>query len=166
MYHYHLNYFSGAFLPWRLAIFIPVIISIPTFIFILFLHESPAWLRQKGRIEEYQKSMEFYKKCEVNWKTDKFKFFYINWTAFSRILKPAKFKIPQLRTRRRNLYWTTSSWYLHHSQLKTNHFGQHSCYSVHFLPVLAGVASQFCHFMQQRYLPNQGHPSQPLIPVG
>ena len=70
MYHYHLNYFSGAFLPWRLAIFIPVIISIPTFIFILFLHESPAWLRQKGRIEEYQKSMEFYKKCEVNWKTD------------------------------------------------------------------------------------------------
>jgi len=56
--------FTGAFLPWRLAIFIPVIISIPTFIFILFLHESPAWLRQKGRIEEYQKSMEFYKKCE------------------------------------------------------------------------------------------------------
>ena len=55
----------GAFLPWRLAIFIPVIISIPTFIFILFLQESPEWLKQKGLLEEYQRSMTFYKKEEA-----------------------------------------------------------------------------------------------------
>ena len=56
---------SGAFLPWRLAVFLPLVLCLPTFLCILFLHESPDWLRKKGRLVQYKQSMAFYQKCQV-----------------------------------------------------------------------------------------------------
>ena len=56
---------SGAFLPWRLAVFLPLVLCLPTFVCILFLHESPDWLRKKGRLVQYKQSMAFYQKCQV-----------------------------------------------------------------------------------------------------
>ena len=56
-------------MPWRIAVFLPGILAIPTFASILFLHESPEWLLKKGRIDEYKKSMEFYQidkvECDI-----------------------------------------------------------------------------------------------------
>ena len=58
--------FLGAFLPWRIVTLVPLVISIPTFVAILFLQESPEWLKKKGRVEEYEKSLMFYQKYEVS----------------------------------------------------------------------------------------------------
>ena len=55
-----IKYILGAYLPWRIAVFLPGILAIPTFVLIMFLHESPEWLLKKGRIEEYKKSVEFF----------------------------------------------------------------------------------------------------------
>ena len=52
-------------MPWRIAVFVPVILAVPTFVSIIFIHESPEWLLKKGRIEEYKRSMEFYQKDKV-----------------------------------------------------------------------------------------------------
>merc|ERR1712032_220269 len=52
--------FTGAYLPWRIAVFLPGILAIPTFVLIMFLHESPEWLLKKGRIDEYKKSVKFF----------------------------------------------------------------------------------------------------------
>ena len=52
-------------MPWRIAVFLPGILAIPTFASILFLHESPEWLLKKGKIDEYKRSMEFYQIDEV-----------------------------------------------------------------------------------------------------
>lgn len=53
-------------MPWRIAVFLPGILAIPTFVSILFLHESPEWLLKKGRIDEYKRSMEFYQIDKVD----------------------------------------------------------------------------------------------------
>jgi len=56
--------FSGAFIPWRMAIFIPTLMCLPILALVTILHESPDWLIRRGRIEEYNKSMNFYQKLE------------------------------------------------------------------------------------------------------
>ena len=56
---------SGAFIPWRMAIFIPTLMCLPILALVTILHESPDWLIRRGRIEEYNKSMNFYQKLEV-----------------------------------------------------------------------------------------------------
>ena len=53
-------------MPWRIAVFLPGILAIPTFASILFLHESPEWLLKKGRIDEYKKSVEFFQLDKVD----------------------------------------------------------------------------------------------------
>ena len=45
--------------------FLPLVLCLPTFVCILFLHESPDWLRKKGRLVQYKQSMAFYQKCQV-----------------------------------------------------------------------------------------------------
>ena len=56
---------SGAFIPWRMAIFIPTLMCLPILALVTILHESPDWLLRRGRIEEYNKSMNFYQKSKV-----------------------------------------------------------------------------------------------------
>ena len=60
--------FLGAFLPWRLTVSLPMFLAVPIFIGILFLHESPDWLRKNHRFEEMERSVRFYRKYEVNLK--------------------------------------------------------------------------------------------------
>ena len=52
----------GAFLPWRIAVTVPAILAIPTFIAITLLHESPEWLSKNGQVEKCQEALRFYQK--------------------------------------------------------------------------------------------------------
>jgi len=52
----------GAFLPWRLAVSVPMLLAIPTFIAITFLHESPEWLNKNGQVAKCEKALKFYQK--------------------------------------------------------------------------------------------------------
>jgi len=52
----------GAFLPWRIAVMVPAILAIPTFIAILFLHESPEWLNKNGQTKKCDLACKFYHK--------------------------------------------------------------------------------------------------------
>merc|ERR1719433_2124404 len=54
--------FLGAFIPWRLAVSIPMLLAVPIFIGISFLHESPDWLSKKHRFEEMEQSVSFYRR--------------------------------------------------------------------------------------------------------
>ena len=56
---------SGAFLPWRLTVAIPMFLAVPIFIGIFFLHESPDWLRKNQRLEEMEKAARFYRRYDV-----------------------------------------------------------------------------------------------------
>ena len=56
---------SGAFLPWRLTVAIPMFLAVPIFIGIFFLHESPDWLRKNQRFEEMEKAVSFYRRYDV-----------------------------------------------------------------------------------------------------
>merc|ERR1712106_6754 len=52
----------GAFLPWRIAVMVPAILAIPTFIAILFLYESPEWLNKNGQTKKCDLACKFYHK--------------------------------------------------------------------------------------------------------
>merc|ERR1712106_77167 len=52
----------GAFLPWRIAVMVPAILAIPTFIAILFLYESPEWLNKNGQSKKCDLACQFYHK--------------------------------------------------------------------------------------------------------
>ena len=52
----------GAFLPWRIAVIVPAILAIPTFIAITFLHESPEWLHKNGQTKKCELALKFYHK--------------------------------------------------------------------------------------------------------
>jgi len=52
----------GAYLPWRWAVAVPAILSVPIFVAVTFLHESPEWLNKKGQVHKCQAALEFYKK--------------------------------------------------------------------------------------------------------
>lgn len=52
----------GAFLPWRIAVTVPAILAIPTFIAITFLHESPEWLNKTGQVKKCEEALRFYHK--------------------------------------------------------------------------------------------------------
>merc|ERR1711953_890008 len=54
--------FLGAFLPWRLAVSVPMVLALPIFIGLSFLQESPDWLRKKQRFEEMERSISFYRR--------------------------------------------------------------------------------------------------------
>ena len=50
----------GGFLPWRLAVSVPAMLSIPICIALIFLHESPEWLIKNGQAEKCQEGLRFY----------------------------------------------------------------------------------------------------------
>ena len=52
----------GAFLPWRIAVIVPAILAIPTFIAITYLHESPEWLNKNGQTKKCEIALKFYHK--------------------------------------------------------------------------------------------------------
>jgi len=52
----------GAFLPWRWAVSVPAFLSVPIFVAICFLHESPEWLNKMGQEKRCQEALRFYKK--------------------------------------------------------------------------------------------------------
>jgi len=54
--------FLGAFIPWRLAVAVPMLLALPVFIGLSFLHESPDWLSKKHRFEEMEQSVRFYRR--------------------------------------------------------------------------------------------------------
>ena len=56
---------TGAFIHWRLTVAVPMLLAVPVFIGIVFLHESPDWLCQKHRLEEMEKSVSFYRRQKV-----------------------------------------------------------------------------------------------------
>ena len=57
---------TGAFIPWRLAVAVPMLLALPVFIGLSFLHESPDWLSKKHRFEEMEQSVRFYRRYRVN----------------------------------------------------------------------------------------------------
>ena len=57
---------TGAFIPWRLAVAVPMLLALPVFIGLSFLHESPDWLSKKQRFEEMEQSVSFYRRYRVN----------------------------------------------------------------------------------------------------
>ncbi|XP_076058524.1 facilitated trehalose transporter Tret1-like [Oratosquilla oratoria] len=54
-------------LTWRqLALVVGIFTSAPTFIGLLFLHDSPRWLANRGRFEEMAKSLQFFRGSHYN----------------------------------------------------------------------------------------------------
>ncbi|XP_076058525.1 facilitated trehalose transporter Tret1-like [Oratosquilla oratoria] len=54
-------------LTWRqLALVVGISTSVPTFIGLLFLHDSPRWLANRGRFEETAKSLQFFRGSHYN----------------------------------------------------------------------------------------------------
>ena len=51
----------GAVLHWRVAMAVPVILSLPTMAALANLKESPAWLQRQGRNQEAQEAADFYR---------------------------------------------------------------------------------------------------------
>lgn len=52
----------GAFLPWRWAVSVPAFLSVPIFVAISCLHESPEWLNKMGHDRQCQAALQFYRK--------------------------------------------------------------------------------------------------------
>jgi len=52
----------GAFLPWRWAVSVPAFLSVPIFVAITCLHESPEWLNKMGHEQQCQEALKFYQK--------------------------------------------------------------------------------------------------------